>query len=196
MLFQFLELSTAGCWHQLNTNRNLGCGEENCLVQTAQCHSRAVRSPWGDAPLQLDSSALLCLVFSLLCAGLPLLCLALPHLSFSALVQGDIFNISAPARETQSLVEMGKCAPWAREELTYRERSPYSWFLISMPLCKWRHQILEVWLVWKALSFWLIGQNEATVVSENANEDIATQLQLDRESLSPTGWNTAPGTAL
>lgn len=34
------------------------------------------------------------------------------------------------------------------------------------------------------------------LVSEDANEGIAAQLQLDEESLSPVGLNTAPGTPL
>lgn len=34
------------------------------------------------------------------------------------------------------------------------------------------------------------------LVSEDANEDIAAQLQLDGESLSPVGLNTVPGTPL
>lgn len=30
------------------------------------------------------------------------------------------------------------------------------------------------------------------LVDEDADDDIAAQLQLDGESLSPTGWNTIP----
>lgn len=56
-----------------------------------------------------------------------------------------------------NLWNASKALHWDRgEELAYVERSSYPWPLIGPFLCKWRIQILTVWLFQRALS-WLVG---------------------------------------
>lgn len=56
-----------------------------------------------------------------------------------------------------NLWNASKALHWDRgEELAYVERSSYPWPLIGPFLCKWRTQILTVWLFQRALS-WLVG---------------------------------------
>lgn len=129
ILFQFFELSTSGCWHQFNSNRNpqFRVQWRKLLVQiTKFWYTRALRSPCGKLTLQLDRSALVCLVFS------SLLCAHLLHLLFSALVQWDIIGISAPARET-IFRGKGKCFQSQRGADLHREKSlslVYNWLVL------------------------------------------------------------------
>lgn len=118
---------------------NLECAEEGHFIQCKQLNSdtarmwqrqgRATRRPevrgprhfWGEAPLWLDSSALLCSV--LLCPALP--CLALPCSSLLHLLL-SVFRVSPrPAREIPSVQSKGKvCSLRQRAADLQRQKSP------------------------------------------------------------------------
>lgn len=72
----------------------------------------------------------------------------------SILLWWDLFNVSAPARETV-FGGKRKCILWAGGWLTCIEVS-VPWSLIGSSSYKWGLQILTVWLVQKALS-WLVN---------------------------------------
>lgn len=83
----------------------------------------AVRGPWGQAPLQLDSSAML---FSS---------------ETAAVFQLQLGNIVSGHRWK------GKACSQSQRPLAYIHRSPHPWSLIGPSSCKWWLQILTVWLV-------------------------------------------------
>ena len=91
-----------------------------------------------------------------------------------------------------SLVERESLYPWVREELTYTEGSPCPWLVC---LHANEDSKSSVWLVQKALS-WLVKMVLLWLISEDANEYRAARLLLNKESLSPIGWNTIPWTPL
>ena len=72
-----------------------------------------------------------------------------------------------------------------------------SWFIILRRPCplsliflssyKWRLQTLTVWLVQKAQP-WLVKTEPLWLITEDANEDTAVHLQLDREGLMRPYW--------
>lgn len=118
-------------------------------------------------------------------------------LDSSALLQPGIVSVSVPAQEAQSSVfsRKGECTLWNRMVLAYIQRSPCPWSLIILSSSKWRLQIFIVCLVQK-MQPWLVGVELLWLVNEDANGDLAAQLWLNRESLSPTGWNRIPGIPL
>ena len=121
-------------------------------------NSLGTRQSWGQAPFQLDSSTLL-------------------HAVCSAQLWWDMFGVSAPARET-GFGGKGKCAPRARRELTKTEVSTSGpdWSVLMQIRTPNSHSLIGP----KGTA--LISQNEATLVSEEADGDVAVH-QLDCESL-------------
>lgn len=113
------------------------------------------------------------------------------YLFYSALVRQDVFDVSAPSREMQSSVEKESMLPVPEESwLIYTQKSPPlipDWSILMKMRNPNSHSLIGP----KG-----IGQNGATLVSEDADGDRAAWLWLDRESLCPTGWNTIPGTPL
>lgn len=130
------------------------------------------------ALFQVDSSALLCLLWSS---------------ETSLMFQLQCFS-SRQKNKVSSIWWKGSVL-WDTGELTYIERNPHLWSLIGPPSCKWGLQILTVWLVQKALSR-LVWMEVFWLVSEDANVTWAAQLLLVGESLSPVSWNTTPGTQI
>ena len=127
-------------------------------LQTAQLWyntRRDVRWPWGKNPVQLDSSP--SCECTLPCTGLR---------DVGDIGQGDIFPVF------QLLSGKGKWPLRAKRELIYVDRSPQPWFLICPSSCKWRFQILKVWVVRKAL-YWLIRMESFSLVDKKADGDIA-----------------------
>lgn len=118
---------------------SLGCGEggnysvqnSSTVIQHRCENSRAMRPPWGQDPLQLDSSALspFCQVRS---HPAPVL------LPCSALHSAPVLNLQCFSSRLGKTVFSGK-GKWslrARGELTYKDKSPGSWCLISLFSCK------------------------------------------------------------
>lgn len=118
----------------------------------------AVRRPWGQAVLGPDASLARQLSSPISCADA------------ARCLWWFIFSFSALTWETQSSVLGGKgmCALQARGELTYIDKSPHPWFLISLSSCNQELQILTVWLVPKALQ-WFVRKDPLCSVSEDVS---------------------------
>lgn len=146
-----------------------------CYSSVTEQHSTALRWHWSQAPLWPGISALLCPV---------------------QVHSGKMFSVFQCQTATRSLlswVERGALP--ALGELTYVDRSTHPWSLIGLSSSTRGLQILTAWLVLKTLS-WVIRMEPLWLISEDANGDMAGQLQWDGESLSPIIWNTVPGTPL
>lgn len=97
-------------------------------------HKMAVMWLWGNAPLWIDSSALICSTCCyLVCPTLSwrsLLCSSPAPICLSALLQWDSFSVSAPVRETQTsvfiLLWKGKESMFSEQEGAdlYGQKSP------------------------------------------------------------------------
>ena len=162
-LWYSMAVKTAWPWNSSN------------VIEHSYKNRMAMRQLWGQASLQLDSTA-------------PLL---------AGPLWWDIFGVSAQPgkRCLQSLVERkNSCAPRARGELIYINRSPCPWSLINLSSCKWGLQIHILRLVQKALS-WLVRMELLWSVKKLMG-DIAVLLWLDRKSLSWVHWHRIPGAPL
>ena len=143
-------------------------------IQQGCKNSMAGRQPWDQGHLWLDSSALPCAGFH----SVPV-----RHLQdFRSSCWGN------------SLQWKGKVLSEPLGDLTYTDRSHYRWSLIGLSSNKWGLQILSVWMVQMHCSNW--SEWSHSLVGEDTSGDVAAQIRLDGESLSPIGWNKTPGTPL
>ena len=152
------------------------------------------RQPWGQAPFQLDSSALFHSALDSSLVWSALLCSALPAPLCSGQVRClwyFIFGVSAPAKENslQSLVEEKVQSLSHRGADLSRLKSlflvPYCFVLMQMRTSN-SHSLIGLKITL------LIGQNGVVLIGKNVDGDIGMLLQLYGESLSPIGWNTIP----
>lgn len=86
--------------------------------------------------------------------------------------------------------------------LAYIERSSHPQFLIGSISCKWElHHCSFIGpnssvLISQLCAFWVVIIEPLWLVGKDAKEDIAVQLQLDVQGLSPISGNTIPGASL
>lgn len=137
--------------------------QEIMQCKTAQfAYSMAVRQPWGQSPLWLDSSALL--LASLL------------HTKLAALLHCASVCSGKTSSDFSSAREMVFTLQWKRKVFSqnhkfYIDRSPRLWSLIGLSSCQWGIQVLRVWLDKRPCP---IDQNRAVLVGHSCT--------------APTGW--------
>lgn len=174
---------------------NLRCGEEGKLIQykvfkcnTAELweqHNCGTAGLWGGYEVALGegSSPARQLCSVLLHFGLLQSCLSWSALPACSALARCLRCFSSSQRNTVlNLQWTGKVRSPRQRELANVERSLCPWSLIGPSSCKWGIQILTVWLFQKALS-WLVRMAPLWLVGEDANEDIAAQLWLDKVSV-------------
>lgn len=161
---------------------SLLCGEEGNLIQSKQLNYvpdgyenvRVVRQP-GCRFFSIEAALFCSCLSTMFCASL-----LWPALVCSALLQWDIFGITAqPGKHIYSFLDRkGKCS--------LRAKGAGQKLLPLVP------DLSILMQMWTPNPHSLIGLKGTVLIDHNRD----AQLQLDRKSLSPVGWDKIPKTPL